>query len=449
LFCIILILASIYLAYVPFEQTGLHALFTDPERAVSARESSLKLLDNWIPKYALTLLGNVIAPLLTVAAINFVLLNRRCTIWEKGFWIALLAICWTLAALSGAKAVWSYLVVASLAVVAWRLRLRIPMAWAICGLAITLAPAFIIFMLFSMVVPAPQCSTIDAAKSAHVSPTFSPPQIAERKLDSNDPRKSLCALRLDLVEHRSAESARGNPATSIAAALGLAFGRERKVVAHARQNVSNDARTAPGLAINEKRDSSSQTCGGSSITKSNSRSLFTLRDTYAQVVETNKRAFVLPTVVSVWFADFAQRNGPIGISGIPRLAEIAGIPPIDLPNRIGLIYAPCYYGHTVMESVSATTGFLFAEYGYFGLLALPLALAGLIVCDGLLLIIRTLPDVWIAPTLGFVSLAALKFTQSDYLTIWITHGLGINIILVAALANAGTIVQHKWRPETL
>jgi hypothetical protein len=88
-----------------------------------------------------------------------------------------------------------------------------------------------------------------------------------------------------------------------------------------------------------------------------------------------------------------------------------------------------------MESVSATTGFLFAQYGYFGLLALPLALAGLIVCDGLLLIIRTFPDAWIAPTLAFISLTALKFTQSDYLTIWFTHGLGINIFLIMLLAK--------------
>jgi hypothetical protein len=166
-------------------------------------------------------------------------------------------------------------------------------------------------------------------------------------------------------------------------------------------------------------------------------------DTISQIIATNKRAFVLPAVVSIWFADYAQRNGPIGLAGVPRLAKAAGIAPIDLPNRIGLIYAPCHYGHEVMESVSATTGFLFAQYGYFGLLALPLALAGLIVCDGLLLIIRTFPDTWIAPTLAFISLTALKFTQSDYLTIWVTHGLGINIILIAGLAGAGATARRQ------
>lgn len=468
LFCVILVLATIYLSYIPFEQTGLYVLFTDPEHAVSARESSLKLLDNWIPKYALTLLGNVIAPLFTVATINFVLLNRKCTVWEKGLWFALLTICWLLSALSGAKAIWSYLIIASLASIAWHLRLRIPMAWMICGLAVTLAPAFIVFMLFSVVASTPQCSISSATKSVAVPSTISTSQNTARKTDSDlsrtqaglgesdrsamspdpatsDPRKQLCALRLDLTP--SSGFAWQNPATNIGAALGLVLGKELKLVTRAKQNVTNDARTAPGTIVNEKESSSPAQACDSSATKRDNKSLLTLRDTYAQAVETNRRAFVLPTVVSVWFADFAQRNGPIGIAGIPRLAEIAGVTPIDLPNRIGLIYAPCYYGHKVMESVSATTGFLFAEYGYFGLLALPLALIGLIVCDGLLLIIRTFPSVWIAPTLGFVSLAALKFTQSDYLTIWVTHGLGINIILVAGLASAGAVVQRKWHSE--
>jgi hypothetical protein len=416
LFCAILILASIYLAFVPLEETGLYALFIDPEHAVSARESSLKLLDNWIPKYALTLLGNAIAPLLTVVAINFVLLNRKCAIWEKSLWVALLAVCWMLSALSGAKAMWSYLIVVSLAVIAWRLRLRIPAAWVVAGLAAILAPAFVVFMVFSLTGEASDCSTNPNEQSVK----------GDSATDSL--RKNLCAVHIDISKMNSAMLER-NPAISIMAALGLILNRG---IIGQSEGALTSIMLQGALVPHKKGSASENTCN---VERSIGNKPGLALDTISQIIATNKRAFVLPAVVSIWFADYAQRNGPIGLAGIPRLASAAGIAPIDLPNRIGLIYAPCYYGHKVMESVSATTGFLFAQYGYFGLLALPLALAGLIVCDGLLLIIRTFPDAWIAPTLAFISLTALKFTQSDYLTIWFTHGLGINIFLIMLLAK--------------
>jgi hypothetical protein len=420
LFCAILILASVYLAFVPLEETGLYVLFIDPEHAVSARESSLKLLDNWIPKYALTLLGNVIAPLLTVVAINFVLLNRKCAIWEKSLWVALLAVCWMLSALSGAKAIWSYLIVASLAVIAWRLRLRIPAAWVVGGLAAILAPAFLVFMVFSLTGEASDCSGSTKNPNSGI----------------DSLRKNLCAVRMNISKTHPAMFAERNPAINIMAALGLIL--NRGIVDQSEGVLASMHQGA--LVPHKKGSDSENTCN---VERSIGNKPGLALDTISQIIATNKRAFVLPAVVSIWFADYAQRNGPIGLAGVPRLAKAAGIAPIDLPNRIGLIYAPCHYGHEVMESVSATTGFLFAQYGYFGLLALPLALAGLIVCDGLLLIIRTFPDTWIAPTLAFISLTALKFTQSDYLTIWVTHGLGINIILIAALAGAGATARRQ------
>jgi hypothetical protein len=428
LFCAILILASVYLAFVPIEETGLYALFIDPQHAIFARESSLKLLDNWIPKYALTLLGNVIAPLLTVVVINFVLLNRKCAIWEKSLWVALLAVCWMLSALSGAKAIWSYLIVVSLAVIAWRLRLRIPAAWVVAGLAASLAPAFVVFMFFSLTGEASDCS--GSTKN---------PNEQNVKVDSatDSLRQNLCAIRMNISKTHSAMFAERNPAISIMAALGLILSRG---IVDQSEGALTSIMLQGALVPQKKGSNSENTCN---IERSIGNKPGLALDTISQIIATNKRAFVLPAVVSIWFADYAQRIGPIGLAGVPRLAKAAGIAPIDLPNRIGLIYAPCHYGHKVMESVSATTGFLFAQYGYFGLLALPLALAGLIVCDGLLLIIRTFPDAWIAPTLAFISLTALKFTQSDYLTIWVTHGLGINIILIAGLAGAGATVRRK------
>lgn len=53
-----------YLVYVPFESTGLYAIFTNPLFAAEARERSLKLLDSQALKYAYSLMVSSMAPLL-------------------------------------------------------------------------------------------------------------------------------------------------------------------------------------------------------------------------------------------------------------------------------------------------------------------------------------------------------------------------------------------------
>ena len=56
----------VYLAYVPFNSTGLYAIFMDPSIAAEARENSLKLLDNQALQYAFSLMVSSVAPLLAV-----------------------------------------------------------------------------------------------------------------------------------------------------------------------------------------------------------------------------------------------------------------------------------------------------------------------------------------------------------------------------------------------
>ena len=55
-----------YLDYVPFDTTGLYAIFTNPSMAAEAREKSLKLLDSQMLIYAYTLMVSSVAPLLAV-----------------------------------------------------------------------------------------------------------------------------------------------------------------------------------------------------------------------------------------------------------------------------------------------------------------------------------------------------------------------------------------------
>lgn len=62
----IICIIAIYLAYVPFSETGLYAVFANPAAAVIARERSLKLLDNHALVYAFSFMTSSMAPMLVI-----------------------------------------------------------------------------------------------------------------------------------------------------------------------------------------------------------------------------------------------------------------------------------------------------------------------------------------------------------------------------------------------
>ncbi|RLJ18948.1 hypothetical protein DJ031_09630 [bacterium endosymbiont of Escarpia laminata] len=62
------LLLTIYFIYVPPRSTGLYAILFDPASAKMAREHSLKLLTNPLPKYAYFLMLSAVIPLLAAQA---------------------------------------------------------------------------------------------------------------------------------------------------------------------------------------------------------------------------------------------------------------------------------------------------------------------------------------------------------------------------------------------
>lgn len=56
----------LYLTYIPFEQTGLFAIFTNPKMSAIVRENSLKLIDSEFIKYSYSFMIFALAPLLSV-----------------------------------------------------------------------------------------------------------------------------------------------------------------------------------------------------------------------------------------------------------------------------------------------------------------------------------------------------------------------------------------------
>jgi len=127
---------------------------------------------------------------------------------------------------------------------------------------------------------------------------------------------------------------------------------------------------------------------------------------------------------------------------VPKLARLAGLLPIDAPNLIGTTYGPLYYGHPVMSSTSAGAGFLFSYYAYFGLWALPIALALLLVLDSVVYVYRRLPPALCLVLASDLTVQTMLFLQADLTTVFVTHGIIPTVLFVIGLgAFTGTLAK--------
>jgi hypothetical protein len=111
-----------YLVHVPFGETGLYTIFTDPARSPQARAESLKLLDNPSLQYAFTFLRNSLAPLIAIIATQLLVSSLRARRFlNAGAAAAMLVFVFVAVSLPGERAPAAYLL---LAIVLSRLFLR-------------------------------------------------------------------------------------------------------------------------------------------------------------------------------------------------------------------------------------------------------------------------------------------------------------------------------------
>ena len=154
---------------------------------------------------------------------------------------------------------------------------------------------------------------------------------------------------------------------------------------------------------------------------------------YAQSIFS--RSFMVPLEVGSWYINYGQLYGPIGVGGIPKLASIMGVKPLDVPNFIGIVYGSFHEisPQIILESVSAGTSFLFSYYTYMGPWSMVLSLIGLCLLDVAVWVYVRINDVLLLPCIAAINISVLSFIQSDYTTVWLTHGFGPILILSYAL----------------
>lgn len=136
------------------------------------------------------------------------------------------------------------------------------------------------------------------------------------------------------------------------------------------------------------------------------------------------RVFHVPMLTGLWHVHYAQNEGFIGIAGIPKLAVLFGVEPINMPNLIGITYT-----NSPLESVSSNTCYLFSYYSYFGWLSFPISLLGLWLLDYSIWVYKQLSDKLLLPCVASVSLSSIFFVSGDYTTVWLSQGFGVILIL--------------------
>ena len=138
------------------------------------------------------------------------------------------------------------------------------------------------------------------------------------------------------------------------------------------------------------------------------------------------RILVAPFKTGLWTNLYAQEFGLVGFSSIRPLALLVGVEFIDMPNLVGLAYAP-----PSLSSISCGTCFLFDCQASFGLVQGWL-ISAVLLCslDSLLILFSRLNGALLVSLISAFLLSLLSLTSAAFTPSLLSHG----IVPIAMLA---------------
>jgi hypothetical protein len=155
------------------------------------------------------------------------------------------------------------------------------------------------------------------------------------------------------------------------------------------------------------------------------------------------RVFYAPMLTGLMHAHYAQVTGYIGVAGIPRLATLFGMEPINVGSLIYQIYV-----NDGLESGLANTSYVFSYYADFGLIALPVSLIGLWILDAAVWVYRKISDRMLLSCVASVSVASVMFTSAEYTTVLLTGGFTV-LLFVAWGVDRLSGIRIRLLPRSL
>lgn len=156
-----------------------------------------------------------------------------------------------------------------------------------------------------------------------------------------------------------------------------------------------------------------------------------------------RRAFVVPFETAGWHFHFAQKFGFVGIAGVPKMAALISVQPMNVPNLIAHQYLPVFYPEiNVIETASAGTSYVASYYTYFGFWAVPIVVFSVIIIDSYLLVIRGLRNIFVAPMLGAATVPLFGMLQGDFTTAFLSHGF-LGLFFLAILTKVRVVAGKR------
>lgn len=147
------------------------------------------------------------------------------------------------------------------------------------------------------------------------------------------------------------------------------------------------------------------------------------------------RIFYTPMQTGLWFADYAQTSGFLGVAGIPKIASFFGVDSVNASNLVGLRYT-----HSSLDSMLANTCFLFSYYCFFGFNSLWISVLLTLCLDSVTWLYAKFSDLLLLPCIVAIFVSSLSFADSDYTTVLITHGF---LPILALSAFLGKFVESR------
>jgi len=142
------------------------------------------------------------------------------------------------------------------------------------------------------------------------------------------------------------------------------------------------------------------------------------------------RVFVSPIQVAYWHFLYVDENGSPKLYGI-TLAKLFSDNYVSVPAKVCELY---YLGDKT-SACTAPTSYLFtypAYLGWFGLLfACFLSLSFDIVFS---LLIKYSPKPIVDLTLGIITIAAVNFIAADFVTVVVSHGVGVAFVMLLTMS---------------
>ena len=370
---------SIYFYYVPYDCTGLFAMLQSPGLLNAVRELSLKLLPDSIPKYTYSIFRAVLLPLLVSVLVLYFHLSVTRRNYTKSVATAILVVVLRpLSMIVGAKGDAVYvMLVIAITFMVAAKSLRAQLFFA--GGAVI----FGVVLMTSITLLVAKNFSVSEATIKHF-------HACEKGLNQEGIIDYyLKRYSFDITETKTI----GEGADGRVGSVYSAVAAPKKVLAS------------------------------------------------VQLKATGDRIINTPTMVAGWYFDFVKQQGFVGVAGLPRLASLSGVLPIDLPNIIGVRYAE---NGEAQRSISAVTGYVVWWYACFGLVSLLASLVALWLLDAVLFIlVRCLNGVLRVPTYAVIMVISTKFVESDWGVVLITHGFLIVVISAIVVDQTSRFLARR------